>query len=50
MTDTIHPFKVGYGYGSNRDNQVIKFDLCESCLEELYSSFVVPAEVKDYWA
>lgn len=49
MTDTIHEFKVSYGYGSEHDLQSYSFDLCENCLDELYRSFKVPPQVDDWY-
>lgn len=33
-----------WGYFSNKDNEVHKFDLCESCYDELLKSFKIEAE------
>jgi hypothetical protein len=49
MTDFIHKFKVGYGFGSDRDGTLCQFDLCEDCLEWLYSTFKVPVRNTDGW-
>jgi hypothetical protein len=39
--DTIHAFKVDFGYGSKHDMEQWNFDLCEGCIEELASTFKV---------
>lgn len=36
-----------WGYFSDKDLQVHRFNLCERCYDELMESFVVPAEVSD---
>ena len=38
-------FEVLFGYGSKRDGDCIKFDLCSECVEELINSFKIPAEL-----
>jgi len=42
--DTIHAFKVDFGYGSSHDMERWKFDLCENCIEELVDSFKIKAQ------
>lgn len=39
-------FEVAYrwGYFSNKDNEVHKFDLCEACYDEWISHFAIPVE------
>lgn len=49
MVDIIHQFKVSYGYGSDRDGDFLKFDLCENCLKWLYSTFKVPVKNSNGW-
>jgi hypothetical protein len=39
--DTIHAFKVEFGYGSKHDLEKWNFDLCENCIEELVSTFKI---------
>ena len=36
-----------WGYFSDKDLLVHRFNLCERCYDELMESFVVPAEVSD---
>ena len=49
MTDMIHKFRVSYGYASDRDGTICEFDLCEKCLDELYSTFKVPVKIEDWF-
>ena len=35
-----------WGYFSNKDNEVHKFDLCEKCYDEFISTFQIPVEVE----
>ena len=39
--DTIHAFKVEFGYGSGHDMERWSFDLCEDCLEEFFATFKI---------
>lgn len=49
MTDLIHKFKIVYGYASDRDGTTCQFDLCEQCLDELYSTFKIPPQIDDWF-
>ena len=33
-----------WGYFSNKDNEVHRFDLCEECYDKLIASFEIPVE------
>lgn len=33
-----------WGYFSNKDNEVHRFDLCEACYDKLIASFEIPVE------
>ena len=35
-----------WGYFSNKDNDVHKFDLCENCYDEFVSTFQIPVEIE----
>ena len=35
-----------WGYFSNKDNEVHKFDLCEKCYDEFVSAFQIKVEVE----
>lgn len=35
-----------WGYFSNKDNEVHKFDLCEKCYDEFVSTFQISVEVE----
>lgn len=44
----IHHFETQAGFGSRRDNQIIQFDLCDDCLENLISNFIqTPFSLKE---
>ncbi|MBR3807102.1 MAG: hypothetical protein IKJ15_01850 [Lachnospiraceae bacterium] len=42
-------FSVGYafGYFSNKDEEIHKFDLCEKCYDEWTKTFQIPVEIAD---
>ena len=33
-----------WGYFSNKDNEVHRFDLCEECYDKFIASFVIPVD------
>ena len=35
-----------WGYFSNKDNEVHRFELCEDCYDEWVQSFAIPVEVE----
>lgn len=35
-----------WGYFSEKDNEVHRFDLCESCYDEIVAAFQIPAEIE----
>ncbi len=35
-----------WGYFSGKDNEVHRFDLCESCYDEIVVAFQIPAEIE----
>ena len=35
-----------WGYFSNKDNEVHRFDLCEECYDKLIASFEIPVEIE----
>lgn len=35
-----------WGYFSQKDNEVHRFDLCESCYDEWITSFEIPVEIE----
>lgn len=35
-----------WGYFSDKDNEVHRFDLCEQCYDEIISSFQIPIEIE----
>lgn len=36
-----------FGYFSNKDGQVHRFDLCESCYDEIVKKFNIPVEIEE---
>ena len=34
-----------WGYFSEKDNEVHRFDLCEACYDKLVGSFAIPVEI-----
>ncbi len=36
-----------WGYFSNKDNEVHRFDLCEACYDEFISTFEIPIEIEN---
>lgn len=43
----IQAFIIQFGYGSDHDLEIWKFDLCDKCLEKLVKSFKIPVEVEE---
>lgn len=35
-----------WGYFSEKDNEVHRFDLCESCYDEIVGTFQIPIEIE----
>lgn len=44
----MHLFKISFKYGSKYDMEQWNYNLCEDCLLELISSFIIPPEILDY--
>jgi len=38
----FHDIEIEFGYPSDNDGDVWKFDLCENCIKETVGNFVVP--------
>jgi len=38
----------GWGYGTPQDQTIIRFKLCESCIEGIVATFKIPAERSKY--
>ncbi len=36
-----------FGYFSNKDGQIHRFDLCESCYDEMVKKFKIPVEIEE---
>ena len=45
--DTIHYFKINFGYGEIHDLESWSFDLCEKCIEEITSTFKIKPNIAD---
>lgn len=48
ISDQYHEIELTFGYGSKFDEQIWKFDLCESCVEEFVNTFKHSPEVSEY--
>jgi hypothetical protein len=48
MMDFIHSIEIYFGYGSGFDTEHWSFDLCEKCLVEFTSSFMIPKTVERF--
>lgn len=35
-----------WGYFSEKDNEIHRFDLCEQCYDEIVSTFQIPIEIE----
>lgn len=47
VNEDILSVEKRWGYFShNKDNEVHRFDLCETCYDELVATFQVPVEIK----
>lgn len=42
MKEDVLEVEKRWGYFSKKDNQVDRFDLCETCYDELVTSFKIP--------
>lgn len=36
-----------WGYFSEKDNEVHRFDLCEACYDKMVTAFLIPLEVEE---
>jgi ribosomal-protein-alanine N-acetyltransferase len=45
LTEDVFEATKEWGYFSNKDLEVHKFNICESCYEKLVSTFKIPVEV-----
>ena len=41
-------FDIDFGYGSNKDGCVFRFELCDDCFDELTKSFLTQPDVVDH--
>ena len=45
MYADITDIRIAFGYGSIYDTDVMEFDLCDSCIDEIVKSFKIPVKV-----
>lgn len=36
-----------WGYFSEKDNEIHRFDLCEACYDKMVTAFLIPLEVEE---
>lgn len=46
MQEDVLSVEKRWGYFSNKDNEVHRFELCEQCYDEIVSSFQIPIEIE----
>ena len=44
IREGLHSVEKRWGYFSDKDNEVHRFDLCEECYDRMVSQFVIPVE------
>lgn len=45
-TEDVFQVEKRWGYFSNKDNEVHRFDLCEKCYDEWIATFQIPIEIE----
>lgn len=45
-TEDVFQVEKRWGYFSNKDNEVHRFDLCEKCYDEWVATFRIPIEIE----
>lgn len=45
-TEDVFQVEKRWGYFSNKDNEVHRFDLCEKCYDEWIATFRIPIEIE----
>lgn len=48
MTDTIHNFKVVYGYSEENDGEIWNFDLCSGCIKDIVKNFKIGVKIDKF--
>ena len=46
MQEDVLSVEKRWGYFSNKDNEVHRFELCEQCYDEIVSTFQIPVEIE----
>lgn len=46
-TEEVLSVEKEWGYFSNKDNEIHRFELCETCYDELVAGFKHPVEIKN---
>ena len=44
MKEDVFSAEKRWGYFSEKDNELHRFDLCEACYDEVIESFLIPIE------
>ncbi len=47
LTEGVFSIEYAFGYFSNKDEEVHKFDLCEACYEKWIATFKLPVEIAE---
>ena len=47
ITEGVFSVEYAFGYFSNKDEEIHKFDLCEKCYDEWIKTFQIPVEIAD---
>lgn len=47
VVEGVFGVQYAFGYFSNKDKDVHKFDLCEKCYDEWIKTFQIPVEIAD---
>ncbi len=47
LESSMITIEIPWGYFSNKDGEIHKFTLCESCYDRWIQSFQIPVEIKE---
>lgn len=47
ITEGVFSVEYAFGYFSSKDEEIHKFDLCETCYDKWIKTFVIPVEIAD---
>lgn len=47
IAEGVFSVEYAFGYFSNKDEEIHKFDLCEDCYDKWIKSFEIPIEIAD---